>query len=197
MRVPIAAIGKKGSQTVKDKKFQIVVFGATSFVGQILCRYLLDTFGLNSGLRWAVAGRSKEKLNQLCKDLGAAAENLPILIADAGDEGALKSLCEDTEVVVSTVGPYALFGEPLVKTCAQTGTDYCDLTGEAQWIRRMISRYESTAQGTGARIVHCCGFDSIPSDLGVYFVQQQARAQFSEPCVKIKMRVKADNAQFN
>ena len=100
-------------------------------------------------------------------------------------------MCARARVVVSTVGPYALYGEPLVKLCAQTGTDYCDLTGEVQWIRRMIERYEPAARASGARIVHCCGFDSIPSDLGVWFLQQEAARRFAAPCSRIKMRVKA------
>jgi short subunit dehydrogenase-like uncharacterized protein len=99
--------------------------------------------------------------------------------------------------VISTVGPYALYGEPLVKACAETGTDYCDLTGEVQWIRRMIHGYEKTARKSGARIVHCCGFDSIPSDLGVHFLQQQAMERFGEPCTRIKMRVKAMRGGFS
>jgi short subunit dehydrogenase-like uncharacterized protein len=123
--------------------------------------------------------------------LGADAADLPLLLADAADEASLRALCESTRVVVSTVGPYALHGEPLVSACAQTGTDYCDLTGEVQWIRRMIERHEAQARQSGARIVHCCGFDSIPSDLGVHFLQGQARQQFGVPCQRIKMRVKA------
>jgi short subunit dehydrogenase-like uncharacterized protein len=100
-------------------------------------------------------------------------------------------MCGQASVVVSTVGPYALHGEPLVKVCAATGTDYCDLTGEPHWIRRMLHAYEPTARRTGARIVHCCGFDSIPSDLGVHFLQQQALRRFGQPCARVKMRVKA------
>jgi short subunit dehydrogenase-like uncharacterized protein len=170
--------------------YDLVVFGATGFVGSILCRYLVDHAGGGGTLRWAVAGRSQAKLDNLVKSLGETATGLPMLIADASDEASLRALCEQTAVVVTTVGPYALYGEPLVKACAETGTDYCDLTGEFQWIRRMIKRYESTAQQSGARIVHCCGFDSIPSDLGVYFLQQQAQAKFQQPCVRVKMRVK-------
>jgi short subunit dehydrogenase-like uncharacterized protein len=100
-------------------------------------------------------------------------------------------------VVVSTVGPYALHGEPLVRACAETGTDYCDLTGEVQWIRRMISAHEQTARKSGARLVHCCGFDSIPSDLGVYYLQREARSRFGVPCSEVKMRVKGARGGFS
>ncbi|MCO1370210.1 saccharopine dehydrogenase NADP-binding domain-containing protein [Burkholderia multivorans] len=172
--------------------YDLVVFGATSFVGQILTRHLAEH--LSSGadtLRWAIAGRSEAKLAQLRDSLGDAARTLPILVADASDDAQLQTLCAQTRVVVSTVGPYALYGEPLVRACAQSGTDYCDLTGETQWIKRMIDRYEAAATQSGARIVHCCGFDSIPSDLGVYVLQQRALHEWGAPAEHVTMRVKA------
>lgn len=174
-----------------NANYNVIVFGATSFVGQILCRYLLEQYGTSGELTWAAAGRSEEKLNTLRTELGKKAAKLPLLVADAADEAALRKLCAQTQVVVSTVGPYALYGEPLVKVCAETGTDYCDLTGEVQWIRRMVVKYEAQAKKSGARIVHCCGFDSIPSDLGVFFLQQEAKKRFKLPCTRVKMRVKA------
>jgi short subunit dehydrogenase-like uncharacterized protein len=175
---------------MKSESRDLIVFGATSFVGQILTRYLTEQFGTHGRLRWAIAGRSEPKLAALRNSLGLAAGKLPLLVADAADEPALRRMCRDTRVVISTVGPYALYGEPLVKACAETGTDYCDLTGEAPWIRRMIQAHEAAARKSGARIVHCCGFDSIPSDLGVYHLQQQARQRFGAPCTTVKMRVK-------
>ena len=180
-----------------DTTYDIVVFGATSFVGQILTDYLLKTYGTDKELKWAIAGRSQNKLNSLKAELGKAGTKLPVIIADAADESALKDLCDQTRVVISTVGPYALFGEPLVKVCAQTGTDYCDLTGEVQWIRKMVDNYEDTAKSSGARIVHCCGFDSIPSDMGVWFLQQQAEKIFGAPCRDVRMRVKAAKGEFS
>ncbi|GAC1626484.1 MAG: saccharopine dehydrogenase NADP-binding domain-containing protein [Nevskia sp.] len=170
---------------------QIVVFGATSFVGQILTRHLHARHGVGGSLNWAIAGRSKAKLEELRASLGAGAAALPLLLADAADETALAALCRSTRVIVSTVGPYALFGSPLVKVCAETGTDYCDLTGEVQWIHRMIAAHEATAKKTGARIVHCCGFDSIPSDLGVHFLQRESQARFGAPSTRVKLRIKA------
>ena len=182
---------------MKSTFHDLTVFGATSFVGQILARYLFAQFGAHDGLKWALAGRSEPKLQRLRSSLGPKAARLPIVIADAADADALEALCGQTRVVISTVGPYALYGEPLVKACAGTGTDYCDLTGEVQWIRRMIDAYEKTARKSGARIVHCCGFDSIPSDLGVHFLQQQAIERFGEPCPRVKMRVKAMRGGFS
>ena len=182
---------------MQHPRFDIVVFGATSFVGQILSRYLLDQFGTDGDLRWAAAARSQEKLDALRIDLGRAAARLPVLVADARDPASLEAMCARARVVVSTVGPYALHGEPLVKACSQSGTDYCDLTGEVQWIRRMIDRYGDDARESGARIVHCCGFDSIPSDLGVYFLQREALRRLGQPCTRIKMRVRAMRGGFS
>lgn len=174
--------------------FDIVVFGATSFVGQILSRYMTEQFNTGAAqagkLTWAIAGRSQTKLEKLRTSLGSAGDKLKTIIADAANEAELRELCAQTRVIISTVGPYALYGEPLVKVCADTGTDYCDLTGETQWIKRMLERYEIGAIQSGARIVHCCGFDSIPSDLGVWFLQQQALQQFGQTCPQVKMRVK-------
>lgn len=169
--------------------YQITVFGATSFVGQILARYLFQRHGVGKDLRWALGGRSESKLKEVRASLGAGAEKLPLVLADAADEAALRKLCVNTQVVVSTVGPYALYGSPLVKVCAETGTDYCDLTGEVQWIGRMIEAHEDAAKKSGARIVHCSGFDSIPSDMGTYFLQQEAQKRFGAPCTRVKLRV--------
>lgn len=176
--------------TTPQNNYDLIVFGATSFVGQILTSYLAKNYGVGGDVKWAIAGRSESKLNDLKSTLGADSANLPVLIADASDETALIAMCEQTKVVISTVGPYALFGEPLIKACVSTGTDYCDLTGEVQWISRMIKRYEEQAKESGARIVHCCGFDSIPSDMGVWFLQQQAEETFGQPCQDVRMRVK-------
>lgn len=182
---------------MSKQTYEVIVFGATSFVGQILCQYLMDRFGLEGDLKWAAAGRSQTKLDSLKATLRGNAKALPTLVADAADEQALAELCKQTSVVISTVGPYALYGEPLVKACAESGTHYCDLTGEVQWIKRMVDRYEATARASGARIVHCCGFDSIPSDLGVYFLQQQSQQRFGAPCPRVKMRVKAAKGEFS
>ena len=169
-----------------DKTFDIIVYGATSFVGQIMTRYMQAQFA-DGSIRWAIAGRSKSKLEALSRDAGLT--GIEMLVADAGDEAALKAMCARAKVIVSTVGPYALYGDTLVKVCAETGTHYCDLTGEPQWIRRMQDRHADAARQSGAWIVHCCGFDSIPSDLGVHYLQQQAAKRFGQTCNRINMRV--------
>lgn len=171
-----------------NKEFDLIIFGATSFVGQILCDYLVNEY-TEANLTWAMAARSESKLTELKTKLGEKASLIPSLLADSADESSLQMLCSKASVIISTVGPYALYGELLVKACAETGTDYCDLTGEAPWIRLMIGRYGETAQRTGARIVNSCGFDSIPSDLGVMYLQDQAIKQFGSMCPTVKMRV--------
>ena len=180
-----------------NAQHHLIVFGATSFVGQILSRYLYQRHGAGGALSWALAGRSQSKLRELRDQLGAGAAALPLIVADAADEAALMAMCQRTRVVVSTVGPYALYGSPLVKVCAETGTDYCDLTGEVQWISRMIKAHEATAKKTGARIVHCCGFDSMPSDLGVHFLQQQAQQRFGQPCTQVRLGIKSLRGGFS
>jgi short subunit dehydrogenase-like uncharacterized protein len=187
----------QNGSTMSTPSHDLVAFGATSFVGKILCRYLWEEFGAQGEMKWAAAARSKAKLEELRSSLGAEAGTLPLVVADAADEASLRDLCASTRVVVSTVGPYALYGEPLVKACAESGTDYCDLSGEVQWIRRMVQRYEVTARKSGARLVHCCGFDSIPSDMGVHFLQRQAMKQLGAPCTRVKMRVKAMRGEFS
>lgn len=173
----------------KRTKHDIVIFGATSFVGQILCKYMVDRHGVDGAdVKWAIAGRNAQKLEAVVESTGA---DVPRIIADAADADAIAALCASTKLVISTVGPYALYGSKLVAAVAEAGIDYCDLTGEPQWMQRMIDRYQDRAAETGARIVHACGFDSIPSDLGVWYTQQEAIDQLGEPCVSISMGVKA------
>lgn len=195
----------------------LVLYGATSFVGQITARHLFHRHhvGMNrglsassgrgdidgrsgsdiprggDGLTWAIAGRSRAKLEQVRADLGPEAADLPIIVADASDPAALREMVEAATVVVSTVGPYALYGSDLVAACAESGTHYADLTGEPQWIQKMIDAHHAAAVASGAWIVNSCGFDSIPSDLGVHHLQQAALAQFGQPATTVKMRVKS------
>jgi short subunit dehydrogenase-like uncharacterized protein len=169
--------------------FDLVLHGATSFVGRIAAEHLVERHGVGGALRWAISGRSPERLHALRDLLGRRAAKLPVVVADAADDDALRALCASTRVVASTVGPYALYGEPLVAACAATGTDYCDLTGEVQWVRRMIERHQRAARRSGARIVHCCGFDSLPSDLGVHVLQREAVARFGQPLARVRARV--------
>lgn len=172
------------------QQHDIVLFGASSFVGEILTRYMLEKYPVEGDVKWAIAGRSQSKLASLKDILGPQAAALPVLIADTNDQVAIDALVCSTKVMISTVGPYALYGEAVVKSCVTQGTDYVDLTGEPQWINKMINTYEEAAKISGARIVHSCGFDSIPSDLGVYFLQEIAKERFGQYCSSVKMRVK-------
>jgi short subunit dehydrogenase-like uncharacterized protein len=169
-------------------QFDLILFGATSFVGQITCRYIVEKYA-DSDLKWAIAGRSQSKLDTLKQELKQP--DLPSFVANADDQASIDTLAKQTKVIIATVGPYDLFGEPMVKACAENGTDYVDLTGEPQWIHAMLGKYEAIAQQTGARIVNCCGFDSIPSDLGVFFLQQHAQEQFGQSCTQVHTRVKS------
>ncbi len=170
-----------------DRRLDLVVYGATSFVGQILCRYLVGRHGTDGPLRWAIAGRDAAKLDRVAADTGADVERI---VADASDLDALGAMVASTRVVASTVGPYAKYGSELVAAVVASGADYCDLTGETQWMRRMIDAHQAAAERSGARIVHTCGFDSIPSDLGVWFTQQRALERFGVACNRISMRVR-------
>lgn len=172
-----------------DRQWDLVVFGATSFVGQILCEYLVGRHGAGGGeLQWAIAGRDLERLDSVADATGA---DVPRIIADAKSADDMADLARSAHVVVSTVGPYALYGSALVAACAAAGTDYADLTGEPQWMRRMIDQHGEAAAASGARIVHSCGFDSIPSDLGVHVIQREAMKRFGEPCNTVAMRVRS------
>ena len=190
---PSNAANDKPSTSSGKRPYTVVLYGATSFVGQITAHYLTeflsnakDKNGAN--VTWAIAGRDKEKLNELQSKL---ASKVDIIIANSDDAASLDKMTKQTQVIISTVGPYLKYGEPLIKSCAENGTDYVDLTGEAIFIKDMMDKYQDTAKQSGARIVNSCGFDSIPSDLGVYFTQQQAEEKFGSTCDVIHMRVKA------
>ena len=157
-----------------DRRFDIVVFGATGFTGALTAEYLARN--APAGTRWALAGRNASKLEQVRGRLAAidpACADLPLLHADADDASSLRVVAEATKVVITTVGPYIRYGEPLVAACADAGTDYVDLTGEPEFVDRMWLRYHERAERSGARLVHSCGFDSIPYDLGVQFTVEQ------------------------
>lgn len=168
-----------------DRDFDLILFGATSFVGRLVCRRLVER-SAGTGLRWAIAGRNPTELDRVAADSGADVE---CIVADAHDPQALAALAERTAAVVSTVGPYARHGSDLVAAVAAAGTDYCDLTGEPHWMLAMIDAHQATAAASGARIVHACGFDSVPSDLGVWFTQREACTRLGSPCNRIAMRV--------
>jgi short subunit dehydrogenase-like uncharacterized protein len=174
-----------------DRPYDIVVVGASGFTGRLVVEYLAENYPAGAPIRWAVAGRNREKLESVLTDKCLTGDLPAILIADSHDNDALGRLARETRVVLTTVGPYAKYGSELVAACVESGTHYCDLAGEAQWIRQMIDKYQVAAVQSGARIVHSCGFDSIPSDIGVFFLQREARATFGEPCNEIILLVKA------
>ncbi|GGQ19093.1 saccharopine dehydrogenase family protein [Streptomyces roseolilacinus] len=156
------------------RTFDVVLFGATGFVGELTARYLVAH--APAGCRWALAGRDRDRLERLRDRLATEhprCAGLPLLVADAGDAEALRGLAESARVVATTVGPYVWYGEPLVAACAEAGTDYVDLTGEPEFVDLMYVRHDARARETGARLVHACGFDSVPHDLGVYFTVGQ------------------------
>lgn len=173
---------------MSSRRFQLVVFGATSFVGKILTRRLVERIGVGGDVSWAIAGRDADKLATVAAGTGADVEQL---VADATDAGAMRELAAAGDVIVSTVGPYARYGSELIAAVAEAGVAYCDLTGEPHWMRAMLDAHGESAAANGARIVHACGFDSIPSDLGVWFTQQRAIERFGEPCTSIALRVDA------
>ena len=157
-------------------EFDIIVYGATGYTGRLVAEYLSQEYASDSDLRWAMAGRSQSKLEAVRDEIGAPA-GTPLVVADTGDADSLRAMAERTRVVLTTVGPYQLYGSDLVRICAETGTDYVDLCGEPAWMRQMIDAHGETAKQSGARIVFSCGFDSIPFDLGVYFLQHTGGGQ--------------------
>ena len=179
-----------------NKPLDIVIFGATGFTGRLVAEYLLATQGVGGPLRWALAGRSLDKLQAVREQIGAPAA-LPLVAADASDTAALAALVRRTRVVITTVGPYQLHGEPLLAACAAAGTDYVDLCGEPAWMAAMIARHHATAQASGARIVFSCGFDSIPFDLGVLFLQTEALHRFGAPLPRVHGLVRVMKGGFS
>ena len=159
----------------ETREFDLVLFGASGFTGRLVADHIARS---GDRPRWAIAGRDRGKLEAL--DLG-----VQVLVADAHDRPALDALARRTKVVCTTVGPYARYGSELVAACAEAGTHYCDLTGEVAWMRRMIDRHHARARATGARIVHTCGFDSIPSDLGTWALQRELTARFGRPAERV------------
>jgi short subunit dehydrogenase-like uncharacterized protein len=168
------------------REFDLIVYGATGFTGRLVAEYLIRHA---NGARWAMAGRSAEKLAAV-RDLIGAPATVPLIVADADDAASLNALVARAQVIVTTVGPYMLYGGALVAACAAAGTDYVDLCGEPTWMRQMIDAHEPAAKASGARITFSCGFDSIPFDLGVLFLQNIVRRETGAPAPRIKCRVR-------
>jgi short subunit dehydrogenase-like uncharacterized protein len=179
-----------------SSKFDIVVYGATGFTGQLVAEYLAEHYRGDRDLKWAMAGRSLDKLASVRDAIGAPADT-PLIVADASDPGSLKAMIDQTRSVISTVGPYLLYGSELLAACVATGTDYFDLCGEPIWMRQMIDAHEATAKSTGARIVFSCGYDSLPFELGVFCAQEQAKKLFGAPASRVKGRVRDMKGTFS
>lgn len=178
------------------KPFDIVVHGATGFTGRLVVEYLLQRYPAGSGLRWAMGARSADKLAAVRDELGAPADT-PLVVTDSASMESLQALMAQTRLVLTTVGPYQLYGNELVAACAAAGVDYVDLCGEPAWMRHMIDAHEATAQASGARIVFSCGFDSIPFDLGVFVLQREMKARFGHPASRVRGRVRKMKGTFS
>ena len=177
-----------------SREFDVVVYGATGFTGRLVAEYLAATYPAD--LTWAMAGRSLSKLEEVRAEMGVPA-TIPLVTANADDPASLRAMCDRATVVISTVGPYQLYGGDLVAACAATGTAYVDLCGEPAWMREMIDAHHEEAKATGARIVFSCGFDSIPFDLGVLTLQEAAQQRFGRPAPRVKARVRAMKGGFS
>ena len=173
-----------------DRDFDVIVYGASGFTGQLVAEYLNARYGAGGELRWAIAGRNADKLRATAAESGLP-DSIPILTADSDDSDALDAMVRRARVVLTTVGPYQLYGSKLLRACVQAGTDYVDLCGEPNWMRQMIDEHAAAARESGARIVFSCGFDSIPFDLGVFYLQQVARDRFGATLGDVKGRVRA------
>jgi len=177
-----------------QKEFDIVVHGATGFTGRLVIEYLLARG--DTGLRWAMGGRSLDKLAAVRDEVGAPAST-PLVVTDSADPASLAALMARTRLVLTTVGPYQLYGSALVQACAAHGVDYVDLCGEPAWMRQMIDAHHAAAQASGARIVFSCGFDSIPFDLGVLMLQDQMVKRFGAPAPRVRGRVRKMKGTFS
>ena len=171
-----------------DRELDVVVFGATGFTGRLVAEHLVGAYGVDRDVTWAMAGRSEARLEAVRDEIGAP-PSTSLVVADSADAASLTAMARRARCVLTTVGPYISYGEGLVRACAETGTDYVDLSGEVLWMRDMIERYQHTAAESGARIVHSAGFDSIPFDLGVLFLQRAAEQRFGSPCHRVRTRV--------
>ncbi|MEL6371463.1 MAG: saccharopine dehydrogenase NADP-binding domain-containing protein [Pseudomonadota bacterium] len=172
----------------ENKDFDVIVYGASGYTGRLVAEYLSAAYP-NGEITWAMAGRNAEKLAKVRDEIGAPADT-PLIVADASDPASLEAMCSRGKVIATTVGPYQLYGNELVETCAKTGTDYVDLCGEPAWMREKIKGLSDAASQSGARIVFSCGFDSIPFDLGVYFTQQHVIDKTGAPAPEVRGRVR-------
>lgn len=180
----------------KQREFDVVIFGATGFTGKLVAEYFQAEYGSDDSVSWAIAGRNESKLQQVKEELGIS-DSVTSIVADGDDDAALDALTKRTQVVLTTVGPYQIYGEKLLSACVENGTGYTDLCGEPAWMHQMINKYEDKAKETGANIVFSCGFDSVPFDLGVHYLQQHAKTQTGDVIDYVKGRVRKMQGTFS
>ena len=168
------------------KKFDLIIWGATGYTGKLVCEYIFKNYK-NTNLKWALGGRDKSKIKSLISSLNLT--SIPYLIADSNNKNSLLDMTKMTKTICSTVGPYAKYGTLLVEACIESKTNYCDITGETQWIRKIIDKFHAKAVESKVKIINACGFDSIPSDLGVFYAQNNMKENIGKYASKIYMRV--------
>ena len=178
------------------KKFDFVVYGATGFTGKLVVEYLVSNYGDDQTISWAMAGRSIEKLQSVKDDIGVNAD-IELIQVDSNDISSIDNLMSQTRCILTTVGPYQLYGNHIIAACASSGTDYVDLCGEPGWMYEKISQHKEEAKKSGARIVFSCGFDSIPFDLGVLFAQNEVIKRYGKPSSNIRGRVRVMDGEFS
>ena len=177
-------------------KYDFVIYGATGFTGKLVVEYAINQYESNNEISWAIAGRNNEKLEHVQEKYNLPS-NIGKIVVDSNDQDSIDEMVSQTKCVLTTVGPYQLYGEKIVKTCISTGTDYVDLCGEPGFMHKIISECSAEAKETGARIVFSCGFDSIPFDLGVLFVQEEVMAKLNKYASSVRGRVRAMNGEFS
>ena len=177
-------------------KYDFVIYGATGFTGKLVVEYAIKQYNNNNEVSWAIAGRSNEKLEHVQEKLNLPS-NIGKIVVDSNDQDSIDEMVSQTKCVLTTVGPYQLYGEKIIKTCISTGTDYVDLCGEPGFMHKIISECSEEAKETGARVVFSCGFDSIPFDLGVLFVQEEVMSKLNKYAPSVRGRVRAMNGEFS
>jgi len=179
-----------------EKKFDVVIYGATGFTGKLVVEYMQNKYGSDENISWALAGRSYDKLVSVRDELGVS-NDIPLLVVDSKDIESITKMVKQTKCVLTTVGPYQLYGSDVVSECANHGTDYVDLCGEPGWMHEQITKLDDVAKESGARIIFSCGFDSIPFDLGVLYLQNEVIKIYGKPASNIRGRVRAMNGEFS
>lgn len=179
------------------REFDVIIYGSTGYTGRLVAEYMTEQYDVGGDApKWAMAGRSQEKLEEV-RDLIGAPKETPLIVADANDSDSLDDMTKRATVILTTVGPYQLYGNELVAACVKNGTHYVDLCGEPGWMRQMIDEHQEAAEKSGAQICFSCGFDSIPFDLGVLMLQKEMNKRYSKPATRVRGRVRAMEGKFS